>query len=133
MLEHIKRHRNAYSLLFLALVAVMVAWLFLRVEALDIQVSKITGSIFSARPSQSVRVNTGAVVAPDNVGINQRDVTVSGQLNDLPAQDASAGATIPGGGVPNDSNDASADVSGVQGNAGDLPGSHDDEDEPESN
>jgi len=111
----------------------MVAWLFLSVEKLDIQMSKITGSIFSTRHSQSIRVNTGAVVAPNNVDINQRDVTVSGQLNDLPAQDASAGATVPGGGVPNDSNDVSADVSGIQGDAGDLPGSPDDGDEPESN
>lgn len=38
--EHLKKHRNLYSLLFLVLVSIMVAWLFIRVEQLDAEVSK---------------------------------------------------------------------------------------------
>lgn len=40
--EHFKKHRNLYSLLFLVLVSIMVAWLFIRVEQLDTEVSKYT-------------------------------------------------------------------------------------------
>lgn len=40
--EHFKKHRNLYSLLFLVLVSIMVAWLFIKVEQLDTEVSKYT-------------------------------------------------------------------------------------------
>ena len=115
MYEHLKKHRNVYSLLFLVLVSLMVAWLFLSVEKLDIQMSKITGNIFSTRSPQ-IEITTvgGSVAAPDGLSVNRENVTVSGQLNDLPDGDSSVDANIPGGDAPNDSDDVSADTSGTQ-------------------
>ncbi len=122
MREHLKKHRNIYSLLFLVLVAIMVAWLFISVEKLDIQISKITGNIFSARSQSQITTVKGSVVGPSGPAINRGDVTVSGQTNDLPELDVSVGANIPGGDdAPNDSDDVSADTSSVQVDAEDVP------------
>jgi len=138
MFEHLKKHRNVYSLLFLTLVALMVAWLFLSVEKLDIQMSKITGSIFSARPAQTQIIKVdGTITSPTNPDLNRgEDITVSGSTSraDLNDPNESIGVTVPGNDTPSDSDsDASADVSGVQGDAGDLPGSPGNDDEAESN
>ncbi|MBN2095961.1 hypothetical protein JW752_01010 [Candidatus Peregrinibacteria bacterium] len=45
MSEHLKKHRNFYSLLFLVVVAALVAWLFIRVEQLDAEVAKYSNRL----------------------------------------------------------------------------------------
>ncbi len=63
--EHFKKHRNLYSLLFLVLVSIMVAWLFIRVEQLDTEVSKYTNrmSEHAIRPVVTEEVETEEVSA----------------------------------------------------------------------
>ena len=58
--EHLKKHRNLYSLLFLVLVAIMVAWLFIRVEQLDTEVAKYSNrmSEYTIRPVVTEEIET---------------------------------------------------------------------------
>ncbi len=124
MFKHLKRHQNVYSLLVLALAAIMVAWLFLRVEALDIQVSKLTGNIFSAQPVENQLSTVGGSAAtPTGPELNTQDVSISGQNSraDLNNPDASVDVAIPGDDIPNDSDEASADAAGLHGDTSDIP------------